>query len=121
MDKITNFTKPASAPDGVVAFGTAGYPGLVSNDGCATIGGAIFIHNAAKDVPPYEGGNWVWPGFMGKLVPSKTPASFFSNLAGDQITLAAINGEMIAPQNRPAGSLQLIIAPDIVGIYWWLR
>jgi hypothetical protein len=29
MQQITNYTNPASAPDGVIAFGTAAYPGLV--------------------------------------------------------------------------------------------
>jgi hypothetical protein len=116
MDLITKYTKPPSAPDGVIAFGTAGYPGLPSNDGCATIGGTIFIHDASNDVSGAHGGNWSWPGYMGALVPSKTPASFFSSVAADQKTLDAISREMIAPQNHPAGVLQLLIAPDAVGI-----
>jgi hypothetical protein len=112
-------TKYGPYPDGVVAFGTAGYPDVASNDGCATIGGTVFIHDAAKDVAGYQGGTWTWPDKpenMGALVPSKTPASFFSRLAADQNMLNAINLEMIAPQIRPAGVLQLIIAPDAVGI-----
>ena len=116
MKAITNY---GPAPDGVVAFGTAGYPDIASNDGCATIGGTIFIHDAANDVAGYQGGNWAWPnkpGNMGTLVPSKTPASFFSSVAADQKTLDAISLEMIAPRNHPAGVLQLIAAPDAVGI-----
>jgi hypothetical protein len=116
MNIITNY---GSAPDGVIAFGTAGYPGDASNDGCATIGGTIFIHNAAKDVSGYQGGSWAWPnkpGNMGVLVPSKTPASFFSSVAADQKTLNAISLEMIRPKNNSANVLQLIIAPDAVGI-----
>lgn len=116
MKKITDY---GPAPDGVIAFGTAGFPGLMSNDGCATIGGTIFIHNAAKDVAGFEGGSWTWPDKpenMGALIPSKTPASFFSSVSADPVTLVAINLEMIAPQNRPASVLQLIIAPDAVGI-----
>jgi hypothetical protein len=62
MELINKYT--ASAPDGVVAFGTAAYPGLASNNGCATIGGTIYIHDAAKDVPGNPGGTWEWPGFM---------------------------------------------------------
>lgn len=113
MDAITKY---GPAPDGVVAFGTAGYPGLASNDGCATIGGTIFIHDAANDVAGYQGGSWAWSDFMDTLVPSKTPASFFSSVAADQKTLGAISLEMIAPQNHPAGVLQLMIAADAVGI-----
>jgi len=109
MDAITKY---GPYPDGVVAFGTAGYPGLLSNDGCATIGGTIFIHDASNGAP----GSWSWLGYMDKLIPSKTPASFFSNVSADQETLVAINTEMIAPQNRPASVLQLIIAADAVGI-----
>jgi hypothetical protein len=116
LDKIKNYTKPASLPDGVIAFGTAGYPGPLSNDGGATIGGTIFIHDAAKDVPGTRGGTWAWPEKMGVLVPSKTPASFFTNIASDQTMLNAISLEMIAPQIHAAGVLQLLIAPDAVGI-----
>ena len=110
MQQITNYT--AGAPDGVIAFGTGGYPGLLSNDGGATIGGTIFIHDASNGAP----GSWSWAGNMDTLIPSKTPASFFSTVAADQKTLDAIGHEMIAPQNHPAGVLQLLIAADAVGI-----
>lgn len=112
MDQITNYTNPPSVPDGVVAFGTGGYPGLPSNDGCAAIGGTIFLHDASNGAL----GAWTWPGYMDTLVPSKIPASFFSNVSADQETLLAINSEMIAPQNRPASVLQLIIAADAVAV-----
>jgi hypothetical protein len=114
MDLITNYT--SEAPDGVVAFGTAGYPGSVSNDGCATIGSTIFIHDAANDVPGFQGGTWSWSDKMGALVPSKAPASFFSNVSADQATMKAISREMLAPQINPASTLQLLIAADAVGI-----
>lgn len=113
MDLITNYT--SQKPDGVVAFGTAGYPGLASNDGCATIGGTIFIHDASNDASGAHG-SWSWPDNMGVLVPSKTPASFFSSVAADQKTLNAISLEMLTPQNNPASTLQLLIAADAVGI-----
>jgi hypothetical protein len=112
MKQITNYTKPASDPDGVIAFGTAGYPGDTSNDGCATIGGTVFIHDASNGTA----GGWTWPSHMDTLVPSKTPASFFSGVAADSTTLNAISSEMIKPKNNPANSLQLIIAPDAVAI-----
>jgi hypothetical protein len=115
MDLITNYTNPPSAPDGVVAFGTAGYPGLFSNDGCATIGGTVFIHDASNDASGPHG-NWSWPGHMGTLIPSKTPASFFTSVSADQKILDAISLEMIAPQIHPAGVLQLLIAANGVGI-----
>lgn len=112
MDKITNYGK---APDGVVAFGTAAYPDVVSNDGCAAIGGTIFIHDASNDaIGPH--GNWAWAGNMEKLIPTKTPASFFTDLAADQTTLDAIRTEMIPPINHSAEVLQLLISGDAVGI-----
>ncbi len=110
MQQITNYTNPPTVPDGVVAFGTGGYPGLPSNDGCAAIGGTVFIHDASNGAP----GAWTWPNHMDSLIPSKIPASFFSNVSADQECLEAINNEMIAPQNRPASVLQLIIAADAV-------
>jgi hypothetical protein len=116
MDAITKY---GPYPDGVIAFGTAGYPDIASNDGCATIGGTIFVHNAKDDVDGYKGGSWVWPNKpqnMDVLVPSKTPVSFFSGIAADQNLLKAISAEMISPQIHPAGVLQLFIAPDAVGI-----
>jgi hypothetical protein len=112
MDKITNY---GGAPDGIVAFGTAGYPGLPSNNGCAAIGGTIFIRDASNDASGTHD-NWSWPSHMGILIPSKTPVSFFSSVLADQEMLYAINAEMISPQNRPSGTLQLIIAADAVGI-----
>lgn len=112
MQQITDYTKPASDPDGVIAFGTAGYPGDTSNDGCATIGGTIFIHDASNGAP----GSWSWPGHMDALIPSKTPASFFSSVAADQKTLDAISLEMIKPKNNPANVLRLIIALDAVAV-----
>jgi hypothetical protein len=112
MDKITSYGK---APDGVIAFGTAGYPGPISNNGCATVGGTIYIHDASNDAAGAHG-SWSWPGNMDTLVPSKTPVSFFSSVAADQKTLDAASLEMIAPRNHSAGVLQILISPDAVGI-----
>jgi hypothetical protein len=113
MRQIENYTTPSSKPDAVIAFGTAAYSdSLLSNDGCAAIGGTIFIHDASNGAP----NAWTWPNYMDTLIPSQIPASFFSNVSADQATLTAITSEMIAPQNHPAGVLQLIIAADAVGI-----
>jgi len=108
-------TEYGPAPDGVVAFGTAGYPGDPSNDGCATIGSTIFIRDAANDGSG-EHSNWTWPGHMGVLVPSKTPTTFFSSVIGDQATVDTISREMLAVPVNPAAKLQLIIAADAVAI-----
>jgi len=112
MENITNY---GSAPDGVVAFGTAGYPGATSFDGCASIGGTIFIHNAANDAAGVHG-NWSWEDHMALLVPSKTPALFFSSVSANQTVLNAMSTEMISPKNDPSPVLELIIAADAVGI-----
>ncbi|QOZ50517.1 hypothetical protein [Bradyrhizobium sp. CCBAU 53338] len=109
MKTITDF---GPAPDGVIAFGTGGYPGDVSYDGCATIGGTIFMHDASNGAP----GSWSWPGYMDTLVPSKIAGSFFSSVAADQKMLDAISLEMIKPKNNPAKVLELLIAPDAVAV-----
>jgi hypothetical protein len=56
-----------------------GYLEIALNDGCATIGGTIIIHDASSDADGIHG-NWSWPGYI-KCVPSKTPSFFFSSLA----------------------------------------
>jgi hypothetical protein len=113
MEQITNYTNPPSTPDGVVAFGTGGYPDIASNDGCATIGSTIFMHDASNGAP----GSWTWSSHMDTLVPSTTPAAFFSNVAADQEVLEeVINSGMLVPQYRPASTLRLIIAADAVAV-----
>jgi hypothetical protein len=108
-------TEYGSAPDGVVAFGTAGYPDDISYDGCATIGGTIFIRDAANDGGTIHS-NWTWPGHMGVLVPSKTPAAFFANVLADQQTVLTINSEMLAVPVNPASKARLVIASDAIAI-----
>jgi hypothetical protein len=104
-------TKYGSAPDGVIAFGTAGFPGDSSNNGCATVGGTVFIHDAA-------GGQstWTWTDHMEMLIPRKMSASFFSSVAADQDILKSINGDMLAVPVNPAAKLQLTLAADDVAI-----
>lgn len=109
MKTITDY---GPAPDGVVAFGTGAYPGDVSNDGCAAVGGTMFVHDASNGTA----GGWSWPSHMETLVPSSIPASFYADVIGDKNMLSAISDEMIKPKNNPASDLQLIISADAVGI-----
>jgi hypothetical protein len=113
MKQIENYTTPSTKPDAVVAFGTAASSSSsLSDDGCATIGGTVFLHDASNGAP----NSWIWPGYMDMLVPSTIPASFFSNVLADQGALKAITSEMVTPQNQPAKVLQLIIAADAVAV-----
>jgi hypothetical protein len=113
MGQIANYTNPPSIPDGVIAFGTGGYPDIVSNNGCATIGSTIFLHDASNGAA----GSWTWPGHMDMLIPSTTPAAFFSNIAANlEVLQEGINSGMLVPQYRPASTLRLIIAPDAVAV-----
>ncbi|MDB5620400.1 MAG: hypothetical protein JWQ24_4638 [Tardiphaga sp.] len=112
MKLITDY---GATPDGVVAFGTAGYPGDISYDGCATIGGTIFIRDAANDGGPIHS-NWTWPGHVGVLVPSSTPASFFSNVLADPQTVTKINSQMLEVPVNPASKPRLVISSDAVAI-----
>lgn len=108
-------TEYGSAPAGVVAFGTAGYPDDLSYNGCATIGGTIFIRDAANDGGPIHS-NWTWPGNMGVLVPSKTPPVFFAHVLADQQTMLTINSQMLTVPVNPASKPRLVIAPDAIAI-----
>jgi hypothetical protein len=116
MKIVTEYGKArhggGGTPDGVVAFGTAGYPDDASHNGCATIGSTVFIHDAGGGA----GGGWAWSGQMEKLIPSRTPATFFSNVAADQATLSLINQEMLIAPANPAAALKLIIAPEAVAV-----
>ncbi len=109
MKAITDY---GPAPDGVIAFGTGGYSECVSYDGCATMGGTVFLHDASNGAA----GKWSWPGHMDALVPSKTPTSFFSSVTADVNTLNSIGLEMIAPKINPASALRLVAASDAVAI-----
>jgi hypothetical protein len=104
-----------TAPDGVVAFGTAGYPDDISYDGCASVGSTIFIRDAAHDGGPLHS-NWSWPNNMGVLVPSKTPATFFRNVIIDPQTVLKINSQMLSVPVNPSSKPRLVIASDAVAI-----
>jgi hypothetical protein len=101
------------APDGVVAFGTAGYPDDTSYNGCATVGSTIFIRDAAMDGGP-DHSNWSWANNMGVLVRSKTPATFFSSV--DPQTVLKINSQMLGVPVNPSSKPRLVIASDAVAI-----
>lgn len=45
-------------PDLVVAFGTAGFPGAKSYNGCVVVGSHVFIHDPFRDRPAAEAHYW---------------------------------------------------------------
>jgi hypothetical protein len=104
-----------AAPSGVVAFGTAGFPDEVPYDGCATVGGTVFIRDAANDGGNVHS-NWTWPDHMGVLVPSKIPASFFRDVLSDPQTVLTINSEMLGVPVNPSSKPRLLMAADAVAI-----
>ena len=100
-------------PDGVVAFGTAGYPDDTSYNGCATVGSTIFIRNATMDGGT-DHSNWSWANNMGVLVRSKTPASFFRSI--DPQMVLKINSQMLGVPINPSSKPRLVIPSDAVAI-----
>jgi hypothetical protein len=117
MAAIKTYVPPGGVvtpPDGVVAFGTAAFPDIVPYDGCATVGSTIYVRDAKMDGPG-EHSNWSWDGFD-KLIPSKTPASFFKNVLADAPTLLKINSEMLTVPVNPSSKTRLILAADGVAV-----
>nr|WP_176422080.1 hypothetical protein [Bradyrhizobium sp. 2S1]MCK7664918.1 hypothetical protein [Bradyrhizobium sp. 2S1] len=101
-------------PDGVIAFGTAAFPDIVPYDGCATVGGGIYVRDAQMDGPG-DHSSWTWEG-IGRLIPSKTPASFFKNVLADPQTVLTINSQMLTVPVNPSSKPRLIIAADGVAV-----
>lgn len=117
MDAIKNYAPSGQVldpPDGVVAFGTAAFPDIVPYDGCATVGSAIYVRDAQKDGPG-EHSNWSWKDFD-KLIPGKTPDTFFKSVLADAPALLKINSEMLTVPINPAQKARLIIAADGVAV-----
>jgi hypothetical protein len=117
MDAIKNYAPSGEvlgAPDGVVAFGTAAFPDIVPYDGCATVGGTIYVRDAQFDGPG-EHSNWSWADFN-KLIPSNTPALFFKNVLADPQTVLTINSEMLTVPVNPSSKARLILAADGVAV-----
>jgi hypothetical protein len=102
------------APDGVVAFGTAAFPDIVTYDGCATVGGTIYVRDAQMDATG-EHGTWSWDGFD-QLIPSKTPELFFKSVLADPQLILTINSEMLTVPVNPASKARLIFAADVVAV-----
>jgi hypothetical protein len=99
------------APDGVVAFGTGAFPSDESKNGCVAVGSTVFIHDAkGRSI------NWTWQDHMERLVPSKTPNSFYSALAADQATMNNINENMLPAPINAATARALIVSSDAVAI-----
>jgi hypothetical protein len=118
MNIISNYAPPggaAAAPDGVIAFGTAGFPDIVPYDGCATVGGTVFIRDAANDGGDVHS-NWTWHDHMGVLIPSSIPSSFFSSVISDPQTVLAINSQMLTVPVNPSSKPRLVIASNAVAI-----
>jgi hypothetical protein len=98
-------------PDGVIAFGTGAFPGDLSKNGCVAVGSTIYVHDAAGGQS-----HWSWAEHIEKLVPSKTPPSFYSSVASDQQSLKNIHDRMLNVPVNPAADHQLIISADAVAI-----
>jgi hypothetical protein len=117
MAAIKTYAPPggvAASPDGVVAFGTAAFPDIVPYDGCATVGGTIFVRDASMDGIGTHS-NWSWD-HMNMLVPSKMPDKFFKNVLADSQTVLIINSEMLTVPVNPASKPRLILAADGVAV-----
>ena len=101
---LAKLVATGAPPDGVIAFGTAGFPGDDSRNGCASFGGTVFIHDAKG-----SDSHWSWPGNMEKLVTSKIPASLFSDFISNGTVRSEIRDRLLRVPNNPA-----LPAPDLI-------
>jgi hypothetical protein len=104
----------APPPDGVVAFGTAAFPDIVPYDGCATVGGTIYVRDASADGTGTHS-DWSWDR-MNTLVPTNKLEKFFKSFPADSPTVLTINSQMLTVPVNPSSKPRLILAADGVAV-----
>ncbi len=108
LRKIFSLGKPA---DAVIGFGTGAFPSRDTRNGCVAVGGTVFLHDAKGG-----GSIWSWPHQMEKLIPSKTPSSFYQALVNDRAVMDAIRARMQEAPVNPARPPAVIVSPDAVAV-----
>lgn len=88
-----------SNPDGIIAFGTAGFPGETSYNGSVVIGSHVYLHNPVGNTNPQS--PWSDPQFQGKLLTSGINKDFFSPKGLDQNFRNSVESRFITPPNNP--------------------
>jgi hypothetical protein len=109
---IFSYGKP---PDFVVAFGTAGFPDKeTSQNGCAVLGGRVFVHNPYKD-KPNPSSNWNDPR-MDRIIVSDQGQQFLKNLQLNSQFRNAVDVRMVPIGRVPALTREVRIDPDFTAV-----
>ncbi|MEK6802705.1 MAG: hypothetical protein AABZ34_08555 [Nitrospirota bacterium] len=105
-------------PDLVVAFGTAGFPGEKSYNGCVVVGPHVFIHDPFRDSPSASGHYWhhertdcliLSPPLSRDLF--KVPRAVFGESLHSEV-----EARFIAPPMNPAADLALLADGDYTAV-----
>lgn len=104
-------------PDFVVAFGTAGFPGETSYNGCVFVGANTFIHDPFKDDLTNDG-YWHDEQTGGLIRPSSLSAELFNPSCRifDDSLKAQVESRFLAPPMNPARKQILIAAANYTSV-----
>ena len=104
-------------PDFVVAFGTAGFPGETSYNGCVFVGANTFIHDPFKDDLTNDG---YWHGEQtgGLIGPSSLSAELFNPgyRIFDESLKSQVESRFLAPPMNPARKQILMAAANYTAV-----
>lgn len=107
-----------SAPDLVIAFGTAASESTISSNGCVIVGTRAFVHEPFADNPS-AGSGWTCDCFDRILLSSLDPgkdSKRFNTILGDAAVRANINLRLLSPPNDPASEPSLFVASNYVAV-----
>ena len=98
--------------DCVVAFGTAGFPGEVSHNGCVIVGASVFIHDPFRESEKEGDGYWHSDRTGRVLLPTTVSANLFdsSNNLFDESAKSQVESRFIVPPMNPAEQPRVIAA-----------
>ena len=104
-------------PDFVVAFGTAGFPGETSYNGCVSVGANTFIHDPFNDDVRNDG---YWHSEQtGRLIgPSSLSAELFNpdHRIFDESLKSQVESRFLAPPMNPARKPILVAASNYTAV-----
>ena len=107
-----------TAADLVVAFGTAGFPGELSYNGCVVVGASVFIHDPFGEGEKGNDIYWHSEKTNRVLLPTPLSASLFDprhNLFDEPIR-SQVEARLIVPPMNPASQQRLIAASSYTAV-----
>lgn len=105
-------------PDLVVAFGTAGFPGERSHNGCVVVGAHAFIHDPFRDGQSANDHYWHHERTDCLLLPPMLSVDLFNarqTVFGESL-YSEVEARFIAPPMNPAADLALLADGDYTAV-----